>query len=42
MSMSSLAVVGYDPLRDVRHKDAKSARDQADWLAWLELKARAC
>jgi integrase len=26
-----------DPLRDVRHRDARSARDQADWLAWLEL-----
>lgn len=26
-----------DPLRDVRHRDARLARDQADWLAWLEL-----
>lgn len=30
-------LVGFDPLRDVRHRDARSARDQADWLAWLEL-----
>ncbi len=33
----STTVQCYDPLRDVRHKDARSARDQADWLAWLEL-----
>jgi integrase len=26
-----------DPLRDSRHRDARSARDLADWLAWLEL-----
>lgn len=26
-----------DPLRDIRHRDARLARDQADWLAWLEL-----
>lgn len=37
--MSALAerVVEYDPLRDSRHKKAEAARDQADWLAWLEL-----
>lgn len=41
--MSALAVtpkptgVDCDPLRDVRHKTARAARDQADWLAWLEL-----
>lgn len=35
--MSTLTVIGCDPLRDIRHKSAKSARDQADWLAWLEL-----
>ena len=29
--------VGYDPLRDSRHRTARSAREQADWLAWLEL-----
>jgi integrase len=30
-----------DPLRDVRHRDARSARDIADWLAWLELGGKA-
>ncbi len=35
--MTVTAVPMYDPLRDVRHRDAMSARDQADWLAWLEL-----
>lgn len=35
--MTAAAVVGFDPLRDVRHRDARAARDQADWLAWLEL-----
>lgn len=27
----------YDVLRDSRHRDARAAREQADWLAWLEL-----
>lgn len=27
----------FDPLRETRHRDAKAARDQADWLSWLEL-----
>ena len=27
----------FDPLRESRHRDAKAARDQADWLSWLEL-----
>ncbi len=31
------ALVEFDVLRDSRHREAKSARDQADWLAWLEL-----
>lgn len=38
--MSAAAIedgVRCDPLRDVSHKGAMSARDQADWLAWLEL-----
>jgi len=26
-----------DPLRDLRHREARAARDLADWLAWLEL-----
>lgn len=33
----SATLVQFDPLRDSRHRDAKAARDQADWLAWLEL-----
>ncbi len=35
--MSTVAVVEYDPLRDARHKNARAARECADWLAWLEL-----
>lgn len=27
----------FDPIRDSRHKNARAAREQADWLAWLEL-----
>jgi integrase len=33
----SAAVVEFDPLRDIRHREARAARDLADWLAWLEL-----
>lgn len=33
----SATVVGLDPLRDLRHREARAARDLADWLAWLEL-----
>lgn len=29
--------VGYDPLREARHPGARAAREQADWLLWLEL-----
>jgi hypothetical protein len=29
--------VEFDPLRDIRHREARAARDLADWLAWLEL-----
>lgn len=29
--------VGYDPLRDSRHKNARAAREQTDWLSWLEI-----
>lgn len=32
-----MTVVGYDPLQNIEHRDAKSARELADWLAWLEL-----
>lgn len=36
-----MTVVGFDPLRDSRHKDARAARDLADWLRWLELEGKA-
>lgn len=36
-TLPTATVVNYDPLKDSRHRDAKAARDQADWLAWLEL-----
>lgn len=41
--MSALAVnpVGYDPLRDSRHRNARAARECADWLAWLEIEGKA-
>lgn len=29
--------VGFDPLRDLRHREARAARELADWLAWLAL-----
>lgn len=37
--VAPLVVQAYaaDPLRDSRHRTARSARDLADWLAWLEL-----
>lgn len=34
-------LVRFDPLRDSRHRDARSARDLADWLAWLEISNKA-
>lgn len=34
---SAVVAVGYDALARSLHRDAKAARDQADWLAWLEL-----
>lgn len=33
----SVQAYALDPLKDSRHRDARSARDLADWLAWLEL-----
>lgn len=30
-------VYALDPLQDSRHRDARSARDLADWLAWLRI-----
>src|SRR5438132_1063451 len=34
--MTTIAVA-FDPLRESRHRETASARDLADWLAWLEL-----
>lgn len=33
--------VVYDPLRDSRHRNARAARECADWLAWLEIEGKA-
>jgi len=35
--VTAAAVYVLDPLEDSRHKEARSARDVAAWLAWLEL-----
>lgn len=37
MSALAVKVVEFDPLRDSRHRNARSARDLADYLAWKEL-----
>lgn len=38
MSASAAArAYPLDPLRDVRHREARAARDCADWLAWLQV-----
>lgn len=37
MSAVSPILVDYDPTKDSRHREARAARDLADWLAWLEL-----
>lgn len=34
-------LVGCDPLRDLRYKGAAAAREQADWLKYLELAGKA-
>lgn len=34
-------LVAFDPLRDARHRDARAARECADWLAWLQLEGKA-
>jgi integrase len=39
--VSATTVVGFDPLRDARHKTAGAARECADWQAWLELEGKA-
>lgn len=36
-SVAGSSSVVSDPTRDLRHREAKAARDQADWLAWLDL-----
>lgn len=36
-----MSAYALDPLRDSRHRDARSARECADWLAWLELEGKA-
>lgn len=41
MSVTAAHPVGYDPLRDSRHRTARAARECADWLAWLELEGKA-
>ena len=41
MSAASATAVGYDVLRDSRHRDARAARECADWLSWLELEGKA-
>lgn len=37
MSATAATVYRLDPLRDSRHRNARAARELADWLAWLEL-----
>lgn len=32
-----MTVYALDPLRSSRHRDARAARELADWLAWMEL-----
>lgn len=34
--MSAAAVIGFDPLKDVRHLACRAAPDLANWLAYLE------
>jgi integrase len=36
-----VSVYALDPLRDARHRDARAARECADWLAHLELEGKA-
>jgi site-specific recombinase XerD len=33
----SAAVVDFDPTRDLRHREARAARELADFLSWLDL-----
>lgn len=40
-SAAAVRGVGYDVLRDARHRDARAARECADWLSWLELEGKA-
>jgi integrase len=43
VAMSALAfpLRDFDPIRDLRHRKAKAAREVADWLAWLEIEGKA-
>lgn len=41
MSAAAAISVGFDVLRDSRHRDARAARECADWLSWLELEGKA-
>lgn len=38
---ATLRAYPLDPLRDVRHREARAARDCADWLAWLKVANKA-
>lgn len=40
-SVFSAFAVGFDPLSDLRHLDARAASDLADWLAYLEVEGKA-
>lgn len=37
MTAAAVQVVGYDPLKDSRHREAVAARDLEDWLRHLDL-----
>jgi integrase len=41
VSAGTATVVGFDPLRDLRHLDARAAADLADWLVALEVGGKA-
>lgn len=41
LARARLRAYPLDPLRDVRHRDATSARDMGDWLAFLQVSNKA-
>lgn len=41
MSATLAPGVGYDPLKDLRHREAAAARELADWLKWLQVGRKA-